>query len=148
MPAPHEKLAESLAELEKLLAGGKRVFRSDEMTRLHRERLLRTGFLQQVVRGWLIASSPGTAAVGDDGRSPQPVLMGKRTNVEDGEVRGVPEPRRPEPGDDPVRQRVTVYVGTRSHRPAFGLSARFTRPYRGGWRGQQTGPQGARRHED
>jgi fido (protein-threonine AMPylation protein) len=61
MPTPHEKLAESLAELEKLQAGGKRVFRSDELTRVHRERLLRAGFLQQVVRGWLIASSPGTA---------------------------------------------------------------------------------------
>src|SRR5579862_8397967 len=60
MVAPREKLAESLAELEKLQGGGKRVFRSDELTRVHRERLLRTGVLQQVVRGWLIASSPGT----------------------------------------------------------------------------------------
>lgn len=60
MPAPHEKLAESLAELEKLQTGGKRVFRSDELSRVHRERLLRAGFLQQVVRGWLIASSPNT----------------------------------------------------------------------------------------
>jgi fido (protein-threonine AMPylation protein) len=64
MPAPHEKLAESLGALEKLQAGGKRVFRSDELTRVHRERLLRAGFLQQVVRGWLIASSPG-AGPGD-----------------------------------------------------------------------------------
>jgi fido (protein-threonine AMPylation protein) len=61
MPAPHEKLAESLAELEKLQTGGKRIFRSNEFSRVHRERLLRAGFLQQVVRGWLIASSPGTA---------------------------------------------------------------------------------------
>jgi fido (protein-threonine AMPylation protein) len=61
MPKPHEKLAESLAELEKLQAGGKRVFRSAELSRGHRERLLHAGFLQQVVRGWLIASSPGTA---------------------------------------------------------------------------------------
>lgn len=61
MPKPHEKLAESLAELEKLQAGGKRVFRSAELSRVHRERLLHAGFLQQVVRGWLIASSPGTA---------------------------------------------------------------------------------------
>lgn len=61
MPTPHEKLAESLAELEKLQVGGKRVFRSEELSRVHRERLLRAGFLQQVVRGWLIASSPGTA---------------------------------------------------------------------------------------
>src|ERR1700674_4984699 len=61
MPKPHEKLAESLAELEKLQPGGKRVFRSAELSRVHRERLLHAGFLQQVVRGWLIASSPGTA---------------------------------------------------------------------------------------
>jgi fido (protein-threonine AMPylation protein) len=61
MTTPHEKLAESLAELEKLQTGGKRVFRANELSRVHRERLLRAGFLQQVVRGWLIASSPGTA---------------------------------------------------------------------------------------
>jgi fido (protein-threonine AMPylation protein) len=60
MPTPNEKLAEALAELEKLQVGGKRVFRSEEFSRVHRERLLRTGWLQQVVRGWLIASSPGT----------------------------------------------------------------------------------------
>ena len=61
MPAPHEKLAESLAELEKLQAGSKRVFKSTEFSRVHRERLLLAGFLQQVVRGWLIASSPDSA---------------------------------------------------------------------------------------
>ena len=61
MPTPNEKLAEALAELEKLQAGGKRVFRSEALSRVHRERLLRAGFLQQVVRGWLVASSPGTA---------------------------------------------------------------------------------------
>ena len=48
-------------ELEKLQAEGQRVFRSQELSRVHRERLLRAGFLQQVVRGWLISSSPGTA---------------------------------------------------------------------------------------
>jgi fido (protein-threonine AMPylation protein) len=61
MPTPKEKLANSLAELEKLQAGGRRVFRSQELSRVHRERLLRAGFLQQVVRGWLISSSPGTS---------------------------------------------------------------------------------------
>jgi fido (protein-threonine AMPylation protein) len=61
MPAPHEKLAESLAEIQKLQTGGKRVFKSDQLSRVHRERLLRAGFLQQVVRGWLIASSPDSA---------------------------------------------------------------------------------------
>jgi fido (protein-threonine AMPylation protein) len=61
MSTPHEKLAESLAQLEKLQNGGRRVFRSTEFSRVHRERLLRAGFLQQIVRGWLIASSPDTA---------------------------------------------------------------------------------------
>jgi hypothetical protein len=63
MPTPHKKLAESLAELEKLQTqtGGTRVFRFKERSRLHRERLMRAGFLQQGVRGWLIASAPGTA---------------------------------------------------------------------------------------
>src|SRR5260370_10614958 len=61
MPAHNENLAESLAEVEKLQAGGRRVFRSQELSRVHRERLLRAGFLQQVVRGWLISYSPRTA---------------------------------------------------------------------------------------
>jgi fido (protein-threonine AMPylation protein) len=60
VPTPNEKLAESLAKLEKLQAEGRRVFRSPELSRVHRERLLHTGFLQQVVRGWLISSSPAT----------------------------------------------------------------------------------------
>ena len=50
-----------MAELEKLQVGGRRVFRSQELSRVHRERLLHAGFLQQVLRGWLIASSPGAA---------------------------------------------------------------------------------------
>src|SRR5579859_596965 len=61
MPALHRKLAESLAELAKAQTGNRRVFRSEELSRVHRERLLRAGLLQHVVRGWLIASSPGTA---------------------------------------------------------------------------------------
>ncbi|HUI58576.1 MAG TPA: Fic family protein, partial [Steroidobacteraceae bacterium] len=61
MPTPNEKLAGSMAELEKLQTGGRRIFRSEELSRVHRERLLRAGWLQQVVRGWLIAASPATA---------------------------------------------------------------------------------------
>jgi len=57
---PRNKLDESLAELQRLQTGGKRVFQSEELSRVHRERLVRAGFLQQVVRGWLIASSPDT----------------------------------------------------------------------------------------
>jgi len=59
MAAPHEKLAASLAQLEKLQKDGRRVFRSKELTRVHRERLLKNGFLREVMRGWLISSSPG-----------------------------------------------------------------------------------------
>ena len=58
MPKPNEKLAESLAALQELQKGGRRVFRSRELSRTHRERLLRNGFLREVVKGWLIFSSP------------------------------------------------------------------------------------------
>ena len=58
MATPNEKLAASLAQLNKIQRGGRRVFRSSELTRVHRERLLRNGFLQQVMKGWLISSSP------------------------------------------------------------------------------------------
>jgi hypothetical protein len=64
MAAPHEKLAASLAELEALQKTGRRVFRSSELTRVHRERLVRNGFLREVMKGWLISWSPG-AAPGD-----------------------------------------------------------------------------------
>ncbi len=61
MAAPNEKLAESLAKLQELQKGGRRVFRSRDLTRVHRERLLQQGFLANVIRGWLISSSPDTA---------------------------------------------------------------------------------------
>jgi fido (protein-threonine AMPylation protein) len=55
---PNEKLAESLAALQELQKGGHRVFRSRELSRTHRERLLRNGFLREVIKGWLMSSSP------------------------------------------------------------------------------------------
>src|SRR5258708_4945757 len=58
MPSPNEKLAESLDVLEALQQGNRRVFRSDDLSRVHRERLLENGFLQEVMKGWLISSSP------------------------------------------------------------------------------------------
>ena len=58
MPTPSEKLAESLAALHELQKSGRRVFQSKELSRIHRERLLRNGFLQEVMKGWLISSSP------------------------------------------------------------------------------------------
>lgn len=59
MPTPHEKLAESLTALQALQKGGRRVIQSNELSRAHRERLLTNGFLQEVMKGWLISSSPG-----------------------------------------------------------------------------------------
>ena len=58
MAKPNEKLAKSLATLQELQKGGRRVFRSRELSREHRERLLRNGFLQEVMKGWLMSSSP------------------------------------------------------------------------------------------
>ncbi len=53
-----EKLATSLALLENLQKDERRVFRSSEFTRVHRQRLLQNGFLREVMKGWLILSSP------------------------------------------------------------------------------------------
>jgi hypothetical protein len=58
MPSPNEKLAESLEVLEALQQGNRRVFRSDDLSRVHRERLVENAFLQEVMKGWLISSSP------------------------------------------------------------------------------------------
>ncbi len=58
MSTPNEKLADSLTALRKLQQRGRRVYRSGELTRTDRERLLRNGFLHEVMKGWLISSSP------------------------------------------------------------------------------------------
>src|SRR5260370_37483932 len=62
MPSPNEKLAEALDVLEALQQGNRRVFRSDDLSRVHRERLVENGFLQEVMKGWLISSSSDSQA--------------------------------------------------------------------------------------
>ena len=62
MATPGEKLAASLSMLEQLQNKGRHVFRSREFTRVHRERLVQTGFLREVMKGWLISSSPEIAS--------------------------------------------------------------------------------------
>jgi fido (protein-threonine AMPylation protein) len=57
---PKAKLADSLNVLRALQEDRRRVFRSREFGRTHRERLLQNGFLQPVIKGWLISTSPGT----------------------------------------------------------------------------------------
>jgi fido (protein-threonine AMPylation protein) len=62
MPTPNEKLAESLGVMHDLQKGGRRVFKSDDLSRTNRERLVQNGFLQEVMKGWLISSSPSARA--------------------------------------------------------------------------------------
>jgi hypothetical protein len=64
MATPREKLADSLAILHELQATGRRIFRSSEFPRIHRERLQTQGFLARVIQGWLVSTSP-TATPGD-----------------------------------------------------------------------------------
>lgn len=64
MPPSNEKLADALEELRSLQQDGSRVFASTQLTRTTRERLLKHGFLREVMRGWLMSASP-TALPGD-----------------------------------------------------------------------------------
>lgn len=59
MAAPNEKLAQSLAELAKLQDQGARVIRSSQLSRTHRERLIKGGFLEEVFKGWYLPGRPG-----------------------------------------------------------------------------------------
>jgi hypothetical protein len=58
MASPHEKLAESLAILRALQERGVIAVRSSDLTRTHRERLVKNGFLQVVMKGWYIPARP------------------------------------------------------------------------------------------
>jgi fido (protein-threonine AMPylation protein) len=58
MATPNEKLADSLATLGDLQKDGKRIFQSSELGRTDRERLLEQGFLREVIKGWLVSTSP------------------------------------------------------------------------------------------
>jgi Fic/DOC family len=62
MATPQEKLAESLAALRQLQDRGGVAIRARELSRAHRERLLKNGFLQEVMKGWYIAARPHDAA--------------------------------------------------------------------------------------
>ena len=58
MAEAHLKLADSLQILHDMQADGHRVFRTSELSRTHLQRLLRAGFLQRPVKGWVISSGP------------------------------------------------------------------------------------------
>jgi hypothetical protein len=61
MATPQEKRADSLEFLEALQKRGLVAVRSTDLSRTHRERLLKAGFLQQVMKGWYIPSRPDEA---------------------------------------------------------------------------------------
>lgn len=62
MASPQEKLAESLEVLKKLQDQGIVAIRSRHLSRTHRERLIKNGFLQEVIKGWYIPSRPDEKA--------------------------------------------------------------------------------------
>jgi len=59
MATPNEKLAASLDQLKELQTEGRRVLQSKDLSRVHRDRLIKNGFLREVVKGWLITTNPG-----------------------------------------------------------------------------------------
>jgi len=58
MATPSEKLAESLEALKELQDRDIVAVRSADLSRTHRERLSKNGFLQEVMKGWYIPSDP------------------------------------------------------------------------------------------
>jgi Fic/DOC family len=58
MTAPNIKLASSLEKLRSLQLAGKVVLRSIDLSRTHIERLVNTGFLRLIVKGWYMPSRP------------------------------------------------------------------------------------------
>ncbi|MEQ9290609.1 MAG: hypothetical protein RIG77_27005, partial [Cyclobacteriaceae bacterium] len=62
MATPSEKLASSLEALMTLQkSSGHAVIRTRNLSRTHKERLLKNGFLKEVIRGWYIPTRPDEA---------------------------------------------------------------------------------------
>ncbi len=61
MARPADKLAESLEVLKGLQGQGRVALRARNMSRTHRERLQKNGFIKEVMKGWYIPSHPDEA---------------------------------------------------------------------------------------
>jgi hypothetical protein len=61
MASPSENLAVSLGLLKGLQEQGRHAIRSGDLPRIHRERLSRSGFLQEVMKGWYLPARPDEA---------------------------------------------------------------------------------------
>lgn len=66
MPHANTKLAESLAALAILQRQGHRVIQSKQISRVHRERLIKSSFLQEVLKGWYLPSRPDGTRSGSE----------------------------------------------------------------------------------
>lgn len=64
MATPGEKLAASLEAIKKLQDEGLMAIKTSELTRVHRERLLKNGFIREVLKGWYL-SVPADEQQGD-----------------------------------------------------------------------------------
>ncbi len=67
MATPADKLAQSLDALKALQDAKAVAIRATDLTRVHRERLLKNGFIREVMKGWYIPIRPdGTAGESTD----------------------------------------------------------------------------------
>ena len=57
MTTPSEKLAESLEKLKELHDSRIIAIKANDLTRVHRERLVDNGFIKEVIKGWYISTS-------------------------------------------------------------------------------------------
>ena len=64
MATPGEKLAESLEKLKARQDQSVVAIKVDELSRVHRERLLKNGFIKEVIKGWYIAT-PNDQSTGE-----------------------------------------------------------------------------------
>lgn len=64
MATPQEKLADALEALHALQESGGVAIRAKDLSRANRERLLKAGFLREVMKGWYVPARPDDA-VGD-----------------------------------------------------------------------------------
>ena len=62
MATPQEKLAESLDALKALQDRDIVAIQGADLSRAHRERLLKNGFFREVIKGWYITARPDDAA--------------------------------------------------------------------------------------
>ncbi|WP_380058936.1 Fic family protein (plasmid) [Falsihalocynthiibacter sp. SS001] len=58
MATAPEKLADALQALNTLQEQGQVALRSSDLSRTHRERLMKSGFLKEIMKGWYISSRP------------------------------------------------------------------------------------------